>query len=342
MHPAKAIGIAFGALILAYGLIMSMQKWLFDSQQQRFMDGALLAEAAAEASMVKRVVTTHYAEYGHLPEDNRALGLGAPASFAGGAIRTLAVRHGNIVIEVGEGEEPDVMLWRVAPSLAGVGSAVKWSCETDALDAASLRRVMPQCKAVAAVDLTTLRSARTQPPPASVSALIAALHQRRRGLALDLIRTGVNVNASADGLYPLELAVEWGNSRVVTALIKAGADPDLEMPRRGGETPLMLAVSQVRSNGKLVRQLLARSRRHGQRDDRGRTLLMLAAQAGNSQAADALLGVGASLDAVDHKGNTAMNYAVAYGKGSAIYRRLLRNKNKRQDIVVIIPERTEP
>lgn len=338
MHPAKAIGMAFGALMLAYGLITAMQNWLFDHRHQDFLHGARLAQASSEVAMVKRVISTHYAEFGHMPENNRALGLGAPESFAGDAIRSLEVRHGHIVVFVGDGDEPGLMLWRVSPSFAGVGSAVKWRCETNALEAGALKRVMPQCKALSTVDLSSLKSGKAR-PAASVSALVAALHQRRRGLALELIRTGVAVNANADGLFPLELAVEWGNSRVVTALLQAGADPDLQIRRRGGETPLMLAVSQVRSNGKVVRQLLARSRQHGQRDSHGRTLLMLAAQAGNSQAADALLDAGARLEAVDHEGNTAMNYAAAHGTGSAIYRRLHRKQNKRQDIVVIIPER---
>ena len=50
--------------------------------------------------------------------------------------------------------------------------------------------------------------------------------------------------------------------------------------------------------------------------------------------------VRADIDAIDNRGNSALNYAASQGRSSSVYRRLTTAKHKSNEIIVVIPERS--
>jgi ankyrin repeat protein len=59
----------------------------------------------------------------------------------------------------------------------------------------------------------------------------------------------------------------------------------------------------------VIELLLSRGARIDDRDDRGRTALMMAAELGHDEVVDALLGHGADVSLVDNEGNSASELA---------------------------------
>lgn len=318
---------------------MLLQLFVFDRYQQTHLGAANLAQGLAEASLVRRLVAVHYAEYGELLADNQMLGLGPPDSFATGALDSLEVRHGNIVLTFNEKmKEGAVVALRAERSESGVGSALKWACESASLSDSLLRSAGSQCEKVEALDL------REKPPSAatavaSTETLINALHMKRNGLVREIIDSGINLNVAHHGIFPLEMAIDKGDAAMVDAMLKAGADPNRTMKGRDGMTMLAYASKSHRRSARIIRALLSAGGKIEARDKKGRTPLMLAAHAGNTTTIDTLVKAGAELEAIDHRGNGAMNYAAAHGHKSSIYQRLASAKNRRNEIIVVIPER---
>lgn len=339
MSNARIFGTVIASVVALYAISLLLQTWFIDRTQSRYVGAAMFAQALSEASLVRRYVDTHYAETGELPANNQAIGLGPPASFANGALAALEVRDGHIILTLDQDDmDGAVAVIRVERSRSGVGGALKWRCESADLGASFLKTSGSQCRHVEAVVLD-------QPLPApvetvhSTESLISALHLRRKTLALEIIRSGINLNAPHQGLYPLEMAIEDGDSRLALAMLKAGADPNQRMSRREDVTMLGWASQSHRRSAQILRALIKAGGQLEARDAAGRTPLMLAARAGNVTLLEALLKSGAELEAVDHKGNTAANYAASHGTSSSIYTRLSSEKNKRNEIIVILPER---
>lgn len=338
MSSVRQLLLIIASVGILYAGVVAVQQWLFDSYRGGYVKAALLVQALAEGSAVKREITRHYAEFGSLPQNNQTLGLGGPDTFSRDAVRAIEVQDGNIVISFNDKVGADASLVLLAkPSESGIGNALIWRCESATLSAKLLASAAPQCSRVEKIHL--------EPPQAesivaaSAEDLVNAIHLRRRGLALQIIQSGINVNATWKGLLPIETAIEAGDAEVVAALLKAGAKPDARLAGRDGMTLLMYAVTINRQSGRIVRSLLQAGASHKARDDLGRSPLMHAARAGNTTAIEVLLEAGAPIDAIDNKGNSALNYAASHGTSSTVYRRLNNAKHKSDEFIVVIPQR---
>ena len=131
--------------------------------------------------------------------------------------------------------------------------------------------------------------------------LVAAV-RRRSKKALDLIRSGVDVNVpSARGETALLWAVIHGDDDLVAALLAAGAHPNPRTrgkrgPGNGaaGGTPLHFATNPGRTG--ILKQLLAAGAVVDAADAVGMTPLGAAASIGNVDAVGPLLAAGAQPD----------------------------------------------
>lgn len=151
--------------------------------------------------------------------------------------------------------------------------------------------------------------------PATAAGTVAPLHDAARhgalGAAEALLAFGapVNATASADGASALHVAVHQGHKELIRPLLKAQANPELQM--RGGFTPLALAAGAGRLS---CCQLLLESG-HGRSaldsvTDTGWTPLHLACKAGQLAVARTLLEHGASMNLPSTRGRTPLMVAV--------------------------------
>ena len=339
MTTARILSIVTFGIVLYFAVGGALHSFLFERQQHSFMGGALLAQALSDVKQVKVATDRYYTEFGRLPRDNRALGFGAPHTFARNAVRSLDVRDGSIVVTFnGELSEGATLVMRATPSTSGVGRPIDWRCESATLSATLLATAAPRCAAVDQIAMVE-QPPRTPAPDVSTEDLINAMQLRRRPRTLEIIRAGVNVNAEHLGTFPLQLAIEQGDARVVEALLKAGADANARLAKMDGMSMLMYAAAGARRNSSIVRALIRADGELDGRDAKGRTPLMHAARKASTAALDLLLRAGAKPDAVDHAGNTPLAYAARHGRGSGVYRRLINIKHKNNEIVVIIPDR---
>jgi ankyrin repeat protein len=155
------------------------------------------------------------------------------------------------------------------------------------------------------------------------TALHAAALNAQLGATERLLRAGASANAkSRDGMTPLHFT---RSPRVVTALLRAGADPNAV---GAGTTPLLVTVATF-SGGRgyqgqryregepddrlaTVRLLVSAKANVNAADTRGQTPLMAAAQRCGSELdmIRALLGAGADVNTVDAEGRSALRIAV--------------------------------
>ncbi len=130
------------------------------------------------------------------------------------------------------------------------------------------------------------------------------------------MRAGVNLNTRGFdefGTTPLLNAVA-SRPTLVPFLLGVGADPNLS--GKGGNTPLIEAISPLSLNGKsdsLARFLLKSGAEVNTRGEYGETALMLAAQANSVALAEELLKRGANPNIRDRRGETALMRAARGG-----------------------------
>ncbi|KXZ56509.1 hypothetical protein GPECTOR_1g456 [Gonium pectorale] len=132
--------------------------------------------------------------------------------------------------------------------------------------------------------------------------------------------------SDADGWTPLHFAALAGQLEVVQVLVGLGCQPDVKS--KCGQTPALLAAKYGRSpdHVAIVRLLADLGALLDICDPRGRTLLMLAARAGNLAMVQLLLDRGLDASATDHQDREAVQFA---GQHGAIFR-LLRNAQDAQ------------
>jgi ankyrin repeat protein len=121
------------------------------------------------------------------------------------------------------------------------------------------------------------------------------------GAAMDLL--------DREARTPLSLAVERGDAQSAKALIEAGAD--IHHPQRGRQTP---AVASIAAGGNFLRAALTPTALQSL-DTEGRTMLHLAAIAGNAEAVEIILNEEAklrnnNLRTADRNGKTALDLAL--------------------------------
>lgn len=126
-----------------------------------------------------------------------------------------------------------------------------------------------------------------------------------------LIKEGVDVNKSIQDIPPLLLAVQKKQFMVTGALLKHGADPNIEL-KQNGINPLMMAA--LTGAGRSAALLLEHGVKIDAVDKQGkRTALMFAAMKGHYGIVKMLLAAGANPKARDINSKTVFMYAVQGG-----------------------------
>ena len=165
-------------------------------------------------------------------------------------------------------------------------------------------------------------------PDARDAAGLTPMHRaagfgRTPALITVLAKAGAALNArDANGMTPLHMAVNFnGNPAVTAALIGAGAKTAAR--DRRGWTPLHLAAAFGKAPA-VVRALVEGGAEPGARTGPGRTALHLAALKGSVATADALIELGAKVDARDARGRwTPLHLMMWFGKSPAVARALI-------------------
>jgi ankyrin repeat protein len=130
-----------------------------------------------------------------------------------------------------------------------------------------------------------------------------------------LIAMGADVNAvTACNRTAISLAIQMGKIPVISALLDAGANPNLSDETDDGldaNSPLMEAASTffATNRGEMVRLLIKRGANLNQQDADGRTPLMHALRYSDMDVIEILIKAGADLDIRDKEGNTALMMA---------------------------------
>jgi ankyrin repeat protein len=157
---------------------------------------------------------------------------------------------------------------------------------------------------IAAASLLLLAAAN---PAAADDALAGLIQSRNRSAALELIRSGTDVNAAqGDGTTPLHWAVYNIDPELAAELLKRGAKPNVV--NNYGSSPLAEAVKIA--NAELVEMLLDAGADVESPNEDGQTALMLAAREGALDAAKLLIEHGANVNARESwRGQTALMWA---------------------------------
>jgi ankyrin repeat protein len=157
---------------------------------------------------------------------------------------------------------------------------------------------------------------------AGATALYMAVENNRTGVAQRLIERGADVNLTArSGLTPVSAAAFRGNDGLVEALLARGAS-DRE-PDQTGKTPIVYAAAAARVD--VVKRLLARNIDVNARYPNDLTLLMWASgpdeaapEAEAIKVVSLLLDAGAHIDDRDNRGRTALMTAAEGGRAGIV------------------------
>ncbi|MBV8208287.1 MAG: ankyrin repeat domain-containing protein [Acidobacteria bacterium] len=182
-----------------------------------------------------------------------------------------------------------------------------------------------------------------QPATPVIDAVAEGHHVGNEQKGVDAVKaalsTGGNVNEIDRARWtPLMHAALECRANIAALLIERGADVNARSKTGGsdfvetGQTALLLAAGcfinrrraelaperhmpagyahyELAAPGKIVRDLLAHGAEAGAADDNGRTPLMMAAMHGWADVANELIKAGADVNAGDHAGRIAMDYA---------------------------------
>eukprot|EP01116_Phalansterium_solitarium_P002159 TRINITY_DN1202_c0_g1_i11.p2 TRINITY_DN1202_c0_g1~~TRINITY_DN1202_c0_g1_i11.p2 ORF type:complete len:361 (+),score=111.58 TRINITY_DN1202_c0_g1_i11:3888-4970(+) len=147
--------------------------------------------------------------------------------------------------------------------------------------------------------------------------LFLAATDGREAAVSALLAAGANPNLPDEsGHTPLAVACSKGHTAIVGRLLDAGASVD--DANESGWTPLHAAAS--RGHAKVAAMLLARGATADARDDDNYTPLHAAAFGGFADIVELLTGAGAPVDAVDLAGWTPLHKACARGHDTIVER----------------------
>lgn len=144
---------------------------------------------------------------------------------------------------------------------------------------------------------------------------VAALHAAAAESSTDVVNELLRLGASPDARdawqnTPLILAVRAGRIDNVTALL--AHKPDVDAPDQSRQTPLLEAVA--RNDAPMVRTLLLAGADANGRDLRGRSALVMAAAQANEEIARVLLEHGAALNSPAHGHDLPLREALQNGR----------------------------
>lgn len=151
------------------------------------------------------------------------------------------------------------------------------------------------------------------PGRSSITPIAAAAYSGDESLVHLLLDKGADANAvDATGKAAICYAAARGFPPVVRRLLDSGVDPN---KRYGNDlTALMWAAGYAEEAGtqdmdEIIKLLIARGAHLDDRDNRGRTALMIAAAVGHTAAAELLIAGGADTAALDKAGKSARDLA---------------------------------
>jgi ankyrin repeat protein len=134
------------------------------------------------------------------------------------------------------------------------------------------------------------------------------------------------------GMYPVAIAAIAGNAEIIPALKAAGdkVDASVLLLGLGPITPLVYAVSF--EDSRVVEALLAAGAKLEQTDDDGLTPLNWAAIGNRVETARALIARGANVNHADKKGYTPLHYAASIDYGDSAMVELLLKSGAKSDL----------
>jgi uncharacterized protein len=139
-----------------------------------------------------------------------------------------------------------------------------------------------------------------------------------------LIELGADVNIRGKALFdeyetPLYWAVANGRHSIVKALLKAGANPSTQYAKDYGDSPPDRTVAFATLNSlPILKSLIEAGANPSIRDGDKRTLLMMNARFGLTEACAYLLGLGVDPNAHDKRGSTALFDAAESGNSATV------------------------
>lgn len=304
-------------------------------------EAATIASSFNNASIFKIRIAEFYGIHGRLPDTNQELGIGEPDTHTDRWIKTVTVGPlGLIDIALKDiGDEAHIYL-QPSENLSETGPQTRWQCYARGLRQVALDMIQsPACTLLS--DREALPALSGKPATTTtIDDLVNAVYARRGGLIKSLLARDINVNSrNQQGESPLRAAIERGDHNTVKDLIAAGANVNEVLPGQERITLLMHAMDRRSYAADKIRALIAAGAKLEARDASGKTPLMYAAIADDSQAARVLLHSGADLTAIDNKGQTAENYAsLMHGGRSNILRLLVKQTQKSEEFIYRLPE----
>jgi hypothetical protein len=289
-------------------------------------------------SGIKISISEFYNANGQLPESNKELGIGTPESFSQRWIKSVTIGpSGRIDAALKEvGNNPHIYLYPTDNANKLV-SPLSWRCY-----AKGIRQNLLDVSST--LSCISLASNEYPPKPkrkkkSTVEDLISAVREKRNGYIRILIKKKTDVNGrNAAGESPLRVAIEYADNYSVQLLVSAGAKVNEVIRDQKNKTLLMLATENRTHGGLKIRQLLNAGAEIEARDETDKTALIHAAINNDIEAVRALLEHDADVSSVDHKGQTAKDYAaLLHGKGSRVYRRLALTKKEEKDFIYRLP-----
>ena len=116
----------------------------FESQAREERHRALAATAFAAGQSAKVAITESYMTMGRLPASPEEIGWGAPADYASGGARGVAIEPDGVVrIDLVDALAPGASI-RLIPTVSSNTGILKWLCEVEGYPA--LLRLAPDCK----------------------------------------------------------------------------------------------------------------------------------------------------------------------------------------------------
>jgi ankyrin repeat protein len=156
-----------------------------------------------------------------------------------------------------------------------------------------------------------------------------ALQEFARGTDIEtvkmLVKIGANPKYASDlGWTALMVAAAYGNAETVDALIGAGSDVNAADNNCGGQTVLIWAARSGKDAKQKVRALLKAGANLNAATTNGWNALMAAANWGDLEMVEYLLGAGMSASNRDHDGDTALMAASSGGAKPSVLSALIK------------------
>jgi ankyrin repeat protein len=148
-------------------------------------------------------------------------------------------------------------------------------------------------------------------PSDQVNEIMVAISAGNNEQVAELLSQGVGPESkNEDGWSPLLVAALTGNVTAAAQLLREGAD--VEQRLDGEDTPLMLAAMYGHKNMVVFLAAEGGANVNAQRPSNKETPLIIASAVGDDDIVEALILLGADIEAADGSGDTALSHAARY------------------------------